>query len=314
MGRGISNLARQRRASAWATDGSIPSVHGTSGRLGPRAGRREAPKCSIASPPVPPTTVVTSPARSRWRLSGHAGAYTLLVVSCHMVTNGGGAVVVWVGTNARHERAARAGSEISALLAMLVGCRSPEEVPTRRSVPETKTPPPSEARPAQIVPDSPPPQPPAWQPFSQTDAIDDSMVVGVKLVADEVVQMTDSRQFRPKFWIGCKKDTTSAYFDVGTILSSETRSWESDEAYGYKSGTQVRLRIDKEPPISEFGGISADGASAFLSNPISSLKKMIGHSTLLVEYSPLASAPRTTRFTITGINDAMAELRKACHW
>lgn len=76
----------------------------------------------------------------------------------------------------------------------------------------------------------------------------------------------------------------------------------------------MRLRIDKEPPISNFGYTNAEDTDAFISNPIPILKKMIDHTTLLVEFTPVASSPRTVKFTITGIEGAMANLRKTCHW
>lgn len=163
----------------------------------------------------------------------------------------------------------------------------------------------------------PPPRPPPkkrWQPFTHTDKMDDSQVIAVKLLADEDVRTMYGRSYRPRFTIGCQKNTTRAYFDVGTPLSTETRAWESDSAYGYRSGTPLRLRIDKDPPFSNLGDTSTDGESAFVSNPTTALKKMIGRQTLLVEYTPMGSAPQTVTFTIDGIGDAIADVRKACRW
>lgn len=179
------------------------------------------------------------------------------------------------------------------------------------------TPSPSPA-PVDIPPPPPTESPPKpterWQPFTQTDKMDDSHVVGVKVIADEDVKTMYGRMYRPRFWIGCQKNTTQAYFDVGTVLSTETRAWESDSAYGYTNGTPLRLRLDKDKPLSNFGNTSTDGSSAFLTNPIPILKKMIGRTTLLVEYTPMAGAPQTATFTITGMEEAIVDLRKACRW
>jgi hypothetical protein len=62
---------------------------------------------------------------------------------------------------------------------------------------------------------------------------------------------------------------------------TETREWESDDAYGYGSGTPIRLRIDKEPPISNFSDYSTDGTGAFLVQPTAILEKMLRHTKLI---------------------------------
>jgi hypothetical protein len=175
-----------------------------------------------------------------------------------------------------------------------------------QAVPVASRPPP--------MPSEPTPSAKTWQAFTQPDKMDDSQAVGVNLIADEEVTTRYGRAYRPRFWIGCQKNTTQAYFDLGSLLATETRAWESDEAYGYKSGTSLRLRLDKEPPISNFASSSTDGTAAFLSNPITLLKKMVGHTTLIVEYSPMGSSPQTVSFTITGMAEAIAVLRKTCHW
>lgn len=169
------------------------------------------------------------------------------------------------------------------------------------------------------IPDPvPPPSLPTpaerWHPFTQKDKMDDSVVVGVKLLADDDVRTMYGQAYRPRLVIGCQKDTTDAYVDVGTLLTTETRQWESDEAYGWKSGVPLRLRLDKDPPMSNFASQSTDGTAAYLSNPTAILKKMISHTTLLVEYTPMGAAPQTVTFTLTGMGDAIAELRKSCHW
>jgi len=192
------------------------------------------------------------------------------------------------------------------------GCKSSNETPTSKADPEEKAATPAVPARAQAVPVAPPT--PTWEPFSQTRAIDDSTVMGVRLLADEHVSTPYKENYWPRLWIGCDKDTTSAYFDVGTLLNTETRSWESDYAYGYRSGTPLRLRIDKETPISNFADMGADNTSAFLSGPIPILKKMFGHTTLLVEYAPMSSSRQTATFTISGIEAAITDVRKTCHW
>lgn len=173
-----------------------------------------------------------------------------------------------------------------------------------------------EARPAEMQ--SPPiaaePAQPSWEPFHQTNKMDDSEVIGVRIAAVEQIDSVQGHRYRPWFWIGCDKNTTHAYFDFGTFVPSEVRSWESSEAYGYRSGVPVRVRIDRGSPISNFGNPTADGKGVDLSDPIAILKKMIGHDTVLIEFTPVNEAPKTVKFSIVGIDAALTEVRRACRW
>src|SRR5689334_17469876 len=98
-----------------------------------------------------------------------------------MVTNGGRVRVVWLATNRQCRRVS--GIAMSVLLAVSGGCKSPDDAAPKRADPDISTPRPSAPLPAPVGPEAPPP--PRWQPFSQTDVMDDSAAVGVKLMADE---------------------------------------------------------------------------------------------------------------------------------
>lgn len=155
---------------------------------------------------------------------------------------------------------------------------------------------------------------PIWEPFEHTDKMDDSTAIGIKIRSPESVEGSFGRPFQPRLWIFCANKKTEVRIDLGSILDTEVRSWESDDAYGYTSGVGVRLRLDQEKPAANFGNSSTDGTSIFLRNPVAFAKKMIGRNVLLVEYAPIASARRTATFSITGFGDAVASVRKACKW
>jgi type VI secretion system protein VasI len=144
--------------------------------------------------------------------------------------------------------------------------------------------------------------------------MDDTTTVGIWARSNDSVTSMLGRPVTPKITILCRNDETQAYVDIGGPFAQETRSWEGESSYGYTTGIPLRLRVDHDPPIPNFGAASNDQTSAFFSSPIPVLKKMFGHDKLLVEYTPMGDGPKTIEFGITGLAEAIDPVRKACKW
>lgn len=79
-------------------------------------------------------------------------------------------------------------------------------------------------------------------------------------------------------------------------------------------GATIRFRIDKKPAFKLRAGKSTDGEALFIPSAIDQLKKLMGGSILLFEFTPFNSSPQMTTFDINGINDAIKPVREACKW
>ena len=78
---------------------------------------------------------------------------------------------------------------------------------------------------------------------------------------------------------------------------------------------QVEYRTDKLPPKEQYWKSGTDGGSSFFpSRTVEFLKKMEGSTLLTAKVTPIGKAPITAEFDITGIEEALAPIRKACRW
>ncbi len=226
----------------------------------------------------------------------------------------GWVVVLVLGCEAS-DKASETSSKLTAAAAtpQPIAAPQPAALPKPVATPQLV----GEPQPVETIDQQPPwplPTMPKWDTVVQTDRMDDQQIVGIKRASEEFVTTTFGKRVLPKIWIVCNKTKTDVRIDLGSILDTEVRSWESSDAYGYTSGTPLRLRFDQDKPVSHFGLTSTDGTSAFLKNPIPIVKKMIGKKTLLVEYRPMRSGPQTVSFALDGLDEALTEVRKACHW
>ena len=78
---------------------------------------------------------------------------------------------------------------------------------------------------------------------------------------------------------------------------------------------QVEYRTDKLPPKEQYWKSGSDGGSSFFpSRTIEFLKKMEGSTSFSAKVTPIGKAPLTAEFDISGIEDALVPVRKACKW
>lgn len=88
-------------------------------------------------------------------------------------------------------------------------------------------------------------------------------------------------------------------------------------ALGFEHGhdrATVTLRYDKEKAFKLKMSKSTNGEALFCPNPISNIKKMMKHQTLLFQFTPYNSNYTMTTFNISGLTEAIKPLRENCKW
>ncbi len=106
--------------------------------------------------------------------------------------------------------------------------------------------------------------------------------------------------------IDCRENATLLYIYFGGCFMS-----------GHQGGGRVTYRLDSEPAatitMSESNNHDAlglwDGAAS-----IPFVKKLFGHSKLLIRATPFSDSAVTAIYEIAGIEEAIKPLREACHW
>jgi len=143
-----------------------------------------------------------------------------------------------------------------------------------------------------------------WNVRAETSPIDDSKNVNLSLRADSDIQGWPSKVFTPILKIRCKEKKTEAYIITGMPPTVE---------YGVDTAT-VTLRFDKDKAFKTKTDKSTDGEALFFKEPISLIKRMTQHETMLFEFIPFNSSSAMTTFSLGGLEEALKPLRAACKW
>jgi type VI secretion system protein VasI len=104
----------------------------------------------------------------------------------------------------------------------------------------------------------------------------------------------------------CKENTTSFFLSAGCHFAS-----------GHGGYGNVEYRIDDRPAGKKGFTESTNNKALGLwngSKAIPFIKKLLGKERLLVRFTPYAQNPMTAEFNVSGIDEAIKPLRKACNW
>lgn len=104
----------------------------------------------------------------------------------------------------------------------------------------------------------------------------------------------------------CSENTTVLYISTSCQMTSNLRGY-GDVTYRFDDAS-AQTRGFTESSDSSALGLWNGGKS------IPFIKKMFGKSTALFRFTPFGDSPTTARFDITGLEEAIAPLREACHW
>lgn len=104
----------------------------------------------------------------------------------------------------------------------------------------------------------------------------------------------------------CSENTTAMYLATDCHLAS-----------GHGGYGQVEYRFGEKPAHKREFNASTDNKALGLwsgRKSISMIKAMLGSERAIFRFTPYGNSPVTAKFNITGIDDAIAPLRKECGW
>ena len=145
-----------------------------------------------------------------------------------------------------------------------------------------------EMDPAEIDPPVPVVNRGSWIVFEDRDPMDDSAIVIANLVEDAATLMT-----------GCKDGQTNVFV-----------AWK--EYLGTDRTITVTHRLPPAPAQRASWIVAEDATAA--PEPIAFLRDMVAGTELVVRTTPYMSAPVTVTFDLTGAEEAIGKVARACGW
>jgi len=146
----------------------------------------------------------------------------------------------------------------------------------------------------------------SWDVYIEKSKIDDTENVRLRLRSDKKHQTRFRREEFIELNILCRENKTDMYVNFGSSFMSDTLG-----------AGKVTYRIDaRKARKRQFTG-STDHSSLGLwggGNAIPFVKQLFGARKLLIRAVPYSENAITADFSITGIENAIKPLRKACHW
>jgi type VI secretion system protein VasI len=145
-----------------------------------------------------------------------------------------------------------------------------------------------------------------WNVEEERSKIDDSTNVYARLESIEPIHSKLGRPYPMEIMVACRERKTAIFIVfAGHFMSS------------HAGGGIVTYRIDSRPvQRKEFANSSDHKALGLWSGAqsIPFIKELIGASKLLIRATPFSETPVTAEFDISGAEDALSPLRKACGW
>jgi len=142
----------------------------------------------------------------------------------------------------------------------------------------------------------------AWVISSTTSPMDDMVSVVLKVDATRGLHDAGGSDV-PSLIIRCKERDIDVYVYTGMIANNE---------YGNYGGATIRIRID-HLPLEELNATESTSLdSLFFPKPDVLAQRLIGHETLLFEFTPFHSSPHLFEFPISGLDVALKPLSMAC--
>lgn len=142
-----------------------------------------------------------------------------------------------------------------------------------------------------------------WHSWTDTNKFTDRLDAFTSVEAKNTVQMNSYKTTRPRLYIRCADNTTALIVSFDGFLTS--------------GETYLRYRIGDRKPATARWDVSTNYESAGLwrgAQSIPFIKSLFGEERLLVEVTPHGESPVSAEFNITGIEEAVSDVRKFCNW
>lgn len=145
-----------------------------------------------------------------------------------------------------------------------------------------------------------------WEVMNSTSPLDDSPVSIAAVFSDNMLPPIYGHSEQARIAIRCAENKTSVFIDFGEHFMA------SIQGYG-----RVSARVDDRKAVRLNTTESTDHHALGLwsgAKAIPFVKGMFGGQSLYVEATPFNEAPLSLTFHITGVEDAVGQIRKDCGW
>ncbi len=139
-----------------------------------------------------------------------------------------------------------------------------------------------------------------WRTELTESAMDDSRGATLLLQSSNTFADSIGRPISAHLVIRCSENTTNLYINFGRFLGS--------------SSSQIRFRIDDQPPRSETWSLSTNSEAMFANNDIGLIRQLMPAHSLVVQTTPYGSNPIQATFTLDGLLNAISPVQQACGW
>jgi len=142
-----------------------------------------------------------------------------------------------------------------------------------------------------------------WRSWTDTNKFTDRTDAYISVEAKNTVQMNSYKTTLPRLYIRCADNTTALVITFDGFLTTDK--------------TYLRYRIGDGKPATARWNVSTNYESAGLwrgGQSIPFIKSLFGEERLLVEVTPHGESPLSVEFNITGIEEAVSDVRKYCNW
>lgn len=95
---------------------------------------------------------------------------------------------------------------------------------------------------------------------------------------------------------------------------NKTDAFVSWDEYLGSNNMKVAYRIDKEKAKNSWWNASSNGKGSFIPKPISFIKSLEGKDSIYIEAENYRGGRVSATFDISGIEEVIEPLRKACNW
>lgn len=139
-----------------------------------------------------------------------------------------------------------------------------------------------------------------WIKARDTSEINDFENHYLSVDAEDPIPGVIGQDVRPTLTLRCLENKSDVVINWDTFLGSDDIG--------------VTYRIDKKSAITDSFLISTNNHASFASSPVAFMKSLFNHEKLVVRLTPYDANPVTATFRVSCVENAIAEIRKACHW
>ena len=143
----------------------------------------------------------------------------------------------------------------------------------------------------------------AWHMHTERSPMDDSVSVAAGNDSTDVWNDRFGRQHGAQMVLRCEHNKTELFIDFGASLEIEDLD-----------SVRLALRFDSDKATKQWAGRATNYTGAFLRDPIDTAKAMTKHATLAVAFTPSGLGETYVHFDLVGADEAVKQVREACHW